>query len=189
MVGMRADLLIDGRKHPKFATKGARLRIQALGYPGWWDAVKPVARVDAEASLALAPSGRWKPSLNFMAGGAKTFGTVPFFVAPTLGGLHTLRGYRPDRFAGEDAAYGSAELRVPLTRIKLVVPGEQGIFGFSDIGRVFVTGESSDEWHSTFGGGVWFSFIGRDNVLLAGVGKPTKGNEGARVVIGFGFPY
>lgn len=189
MVGMTAELTVDGRKPPRFATKGARLKLEASGYPAVWDATDAMGRLDGEASIAVAPSGRWQPSLNFMAGGVKTFGKVPFFIAPTLGGMHRLRGYRPDRFAGEDAAYGSAELRVPLTRIKLVVPGQQGIFGFSDIGRVFVSGETSDEWHSTMGGGVWFSFIGRDNVLLIGAGKPTKGNEGTRIVVGFGFPY
>jgi hypothetical protein len=52
---------------------------------------------------------------------------------------------------------------------------------------VYLDGESSDEWHATTGGGVWLSFLGRDNVVYAGVGAPTKGNEGTRFVLGFGF--
>ena len=190
LVGLRTEIRIDGRDHPKFASKGATLFLRATGYPKVWDADEAVARVDGEASLALAPQGRWRPSLNLMVGGVKTWGKLPFFLAPTLGGLHTLRGYRPDRFAGDAAAYGSADVRIPLTRIKLVLPGQQGIFGFADGGRVFLEGESSDKWHSSFGGGVWFSFLTRDNVAYAGIGVPTRDKaEGNRFILGFGFPY
>lgn len=190
LVGLRAGLRIDGRDHPKFASKGAALSLQATGYPKLWDADQAVARVEGEASLALAPQGKWRPSLNLMAGGVKTWGKLPFFLAPTLGGLHTLRGYRPDRFAGDAAVYGSADLRIPLTRIKLVLPGQQGVFGFADGGRVYLRSEASDKWHSAFGGGVWFSFLTRDNVVYAGVGVPTRDKaEGNRFILGFGFPY
>jgi surface antigen Omp85-like protein len=189
LVGLRAGIKIDGRDYPKFASKGAALSLQATGYPKMWDADEAIGRVEGEASLNLAPQGRWRPSLNLMAGGVKTWGKLPFFLAPTLGGLHTLRGYRPDRFAGDAAVYGSADLRIPLTRIKLVVPGQQGIFGFVDGGRVYLRGEVSDKWHSSFGGGVWFTFLTRDQVIFAGAGKPTKDKEGTRFILGFGFPY
>jgi hypothetical protein len=190
LVGLRAGIRIDGRDHPKFASKGAALSLQATGYPKVWDADEAVARVEGEASLALAPQGKWRPSLNLMAGGVKTWGKLPFFLAPSLGGLHTLRGYRPDRFAGDAAVYGSADLRIPLTRIKFVLPGQQGVFGFVDGGRVYLRGEDSEKWHSAFGGGVWFSFLTRDNVVYAGVGVPTRDKaEGNRFILGFGFPY
>lgn len=189
MAGVRAGVIIEGRDHPNFATRGAALALNAAGYGGVWDAAKPVGRVDAEGSVALSPRGSWRPTLNLMAGGVTTFGKIPFFVAPTLGGIHSLRGFRPDRFVGEDAVYGSAELRVPIARLKLVVPGEQGIFGFSDVGRVFVTGESSQNWHNTAGGGVWLSFLGRGNLIFVGFGKPTSGSEGGRTIVGLGFPF
>jgi outer membrane protein assembly factor BamA len=187
MAGMRASFLVDTRDHPAFATKGVTLSVEATGYPGFWDAVKPVGRLDGQGSLTLAPRGSWQPSLTLVAGGVKTWGRLPFFVAPTLGGSRTLRGYRPDRFAGDASVYGSAEVRLPLTRIRFIVPGQQGVFGFADGGRVYFEGETSDEWHATTGGGIWLSFLGRDNVIYGGVGMPTKGNEGTRFVLGFGF--
>jgi hypothetical protein len=187
LAGVSTTLLVDTRDHPAFATRGVTLKVEASGYPGIWDAVKPVARVDGEGSLTLAPRGSWQPSLTLLAGGVKTWGRLPFFIAPTLGGSRTLRGYRPDRFAGDASVYGTAEVRLPLTRIRLIVPGQQGVFGFADGGRVYLDGESSDQWHATTGGGVWLSFLGRDNVLYAGVGVPTRGNEGRRFVLGFGF--
>jgi hypothetical protein len=189
MVGLRGKLTLEGRDHPHFASKGGSLSLQAAGYPAVWDAEEGVGRIEAEGSFALAPGGKWRPSLNFMAGGVKTWGKLPYFIAPTLGGIHTLRGYRPDRFAGDASLYGSAELRLPLFRAKFILPGEQGVFGFVDGGRVYFRGKSSDTWHSSVGGGVWFSFLTRDNVLYAGVGAPSKGKEGARLVLGIGFPY
>lgn len=189
IAGVGAGLVIDGRDYPGFATKGAYLSLQATGYPKLWDADETVGRVDAEGALALAPQGSWRPSLNLSVGAAKTWGKLPFFLAPALGGLRTLRGYRPDRFAGDAAVYGSAELRIPLTRIKFIVPGEQGVFGFADGGRVYVDGVSDGDWHTAVGGGVWLSFLGRNNVLFVGAGKPTKDKEGTRIIVGFGFPY
>ena len=189
VAGARIGLKIDGRDYPRFASKGVALMLQATGYPKLWDADEAIAKVEGEGSVNLAPQGRWRPSLNLMAGGVKTWGKLPYFLAPTLGGLHTLRGYRPDRFAGDAAVYGSADLRIPLTRIKLVVPGQQGVFGFVDGGRVYLEGESSDEWHSSYGGGIWFTFLTRDQVAYVAAGKPTKGSEGTRLIVGFGFPY
>lgn len=189
LVGMRAGFRVDSRDYPKFPSKGVALSVEATGYPKLWDADEAIGRVAGEAALVLAPQGRWRPSLHLMAGGAKTWGKLPFFLAPTLGGLSTLRGYRPERFAGDAAVYGAVDLRIPLVRLKLVVPGQQGIFGFADAGRVYLEGEDSNEMHSSIGGGLWFTFLTRNNVIYVGAAKPTKDKaEGTRLILGFGFP-
>jgi hypothetical protein len=72
------------------------------------------------------------------------------------------------------------------------VPGQQGVFGFGDAGRVYLDGETSDELHTSFGGGIWLSFLERGNVLVAGVGVPAKAtgaDKSGRFFLGFGFPY
>lgn len=189
MAGLTTELVIDGRDFPGFATKGAYLSLKASGFPKAWDVKEAMGRVQGEASLALAPQGKWRPSLTLFAGGVKTFGAVPFFETARLGGVRTLRGYRPDRFAGDASVYGSAEIRLPLTRLQIVIPGEQGVFGFADAGRVYQAGESSNAVHSSFGGGIWLSFLGRGNVLFVGVGAPDQKKEGTRVIAGFGFPF
>jgi hypothetical protein len=189
MVGVTTELVVDGRDFPGFATKGGYLSVQASAFPKAWDVTEAMGRLQGEASLALAPQGTWRPSLTLFAGGIKTFGKVPFFETARLGGARTLRGYRPDRFAGDAAVYGSAEVRVPVTRLQIIIPGEQGVFGFADIGRVYQKGESSDELHSSFGGGVWLSFLGRGNVLFVGAGAPKDTKEGTRILAGFGFPF
>ena len=190
MVGLTAELRVDGRDFTGFASKGVYLSIKASGYPKAWDVDETFGRVSGEAGIALAPRGSWQPSIHLMVGGVKTFGdSIPFFETARLGGLRTLRGYNFDRFAGHAAAYGSAELRLPLTRIKFVVPGQQGVFGFYDAGRVWVDGEDSDEIHTAFGCGFWMSFLNRGTVAYVGVARPTKDKEGTRVLAGFGFPF
>jgi hypothetical protein len=36
-----------------------------------------------------------------------------------------------------------------------------GLSLFGDAGRVFVAGETSDKWHSAFGGGLWLNAVNR----------------------------
>jgi len=45
------------------------------------------------------------------------------------------------------------------------VPGELGLFGLTDVGRVWLAGESSSLWHKTFGGGLWFAYLNRRNTV------------------------
>ncbi len=68
----------------------------------------------------------------------------------------------------------------------LVVPADVGIFGLADAGRVFLEGESSDEWHTAFGGGLWLGFLSRSNTVSAAV---ASSKERTRVYLqaGFGF--
>jgi len=190
MVGAAAELRIDGRDYEGFASKGAYLWMKASAFPKAWDLDENLARLEAKASFTLAPQGSWRPSLTLFAGGIKVFGdSIPFFQAARLGGRETLRGYNFDRFAGDAAVYGSAEARIPISRLKLFIPGQQGVFGFYDVGQVFVKGETSDELHKAVGGGIWLSFLTRASVLYVGVAKPVKDKEGNRVLAGFGFPF
>jgi len=190
MVGAAMELRLDGRDYEGFASKGAFLWMKASAFPKAWDLDDNLARLEAKASLTLAPQGSWRPSLTLFAGGIKVFGdSIPFFQAARLGGRETLRGYNFDRFAGDAAVYGSVEARIPLTRIRLFIPGQQGVFGFYDVGQVYVKGQTSDELHKAVGGGLWLSFLTRASVVYVGVAKPVKDKEGNRVLAGFGFPF
>ncbi len=81
-----------------------------------------------------------------------------YFQALTLGVNNYIRGYRKNRFSGSSLAYGSAELRVKLFQShSYIAPGDFGIIGFYDIGRVWERGETSKKWHPSYGGGLYFS--------------------------------
>ena len=91
-------------------------------------------------------------------GGGRIFSDgFEFFQAKTLGVNNYLRGYRKNRFAGRGMAYGSGELRLRLFRSRsFVLPGDIGLIGFADVGRVFQKDEKSNKWHNSLGTGLYF---------------------------------
>ncbi len=71
-----------------------------------------------------------------------------FFNSAKLGGWTNLRGFRRTRFHGQTAFFHNLDLRLKLfTFTTYVFPGEFGVVGFQDIGRVWYDGESSSKWH------------------------------------------
>ena len=86
-----------------------------------------------------------------------------------MGGPGTLRGFRKDRFGGESSVYGNAELRLRLSQIRFLLPGEFGMFGGIDTGRVFLDADPSDadQFHTGVGGGIWMSLLQRTQTLSA----------------------
>jgi len=175
-VGARAGLTFDSRDVPANATRGIFASLQAAEYPDAWSAEGPFGQVRGQVATYLSAPVRLEPVLALRAGGQKAWGNYPFFDAATLGGGSMLRGWRQERFAGDASIYGTAELRLFLTRFFLVLPGDLGAFGLADAGRVYVSGESSDTWHTAFGGGLWVSFLGRGNTLSVSMAHGREGN-------------
>jgi hypothetical protein len=60
-------------------------------------------------------------------------------------------------------------LRLRLGKAIFIIPGEYGIFGLTDIGRVYLKGESSNKWHPAYGGGVFFSVLDLATVISLAV--------------------
>jgi hemolysin activation/secretion protein len=74
------------------------------------------------------------------------------------GGHNNLLGYRQYRFAGEQMLYNNLELRLRLASFTgYIIPGEFGMLGFYDVGRVWIKNESSNTWHHGTGGGLYFA--------------------------------
>jgi len=92
-------------------------------------------------------------------GSEKIWGDFPFFEAAFLGGAHNLRGFSTERFTGDAALFGQAELRSKLFDFKLIVPSKFGISLFGETGRVYAIGENSNKWHPSIGAGIWIAFI------------------------------
>ncbi len=97
---------------------------------------------------------REKVVIAAQVGGRKVWGDFPWHEAAFVGGKDTLRGYAEQRFAGEEAAFGSVELRVRILEGKFLFPGRVWLLGLADMGRVWDDGEDSNEWHDAYGGGV-----------------------------------
>ncbi|MEP6615551.1 MAG: BamA/TamA family outer membrane protein [Ginsengibacter sp.] len=81
-----------------------------------------------------------------------------YFQALNLGSNNFNRGFRKNRFSGSSLAYGSMELRVKLYKSQsYILPGDVGVIGFYDIGRVWKKEEISHRWHQSFGGGLYYA--------------------------------
>jgi len=81
-----------------------------------------------------------------------------FFQALDLGANNILRGFRKQRFSGSSTLYASAEERVKLFKSEsYLLPGDVGLIGFYDVGRVWMKNQSSTKWHQSYGGGVYYS--------------------------------
>lgn len=130
--------------------------IEGAVYPEMWDVASTFSTLSVTAVKYIGIRLPGEPVLALRAGAAKVWGEFPYFEAAFLGGSHTLRGFRHQRFAGDAAVHGSAEVRVPVARFKWWVPLNVGLLGIYDIGRVYLDGESPGGWHTTAGGGLWF---------------------------------
>lgn len=164
-----------------------RVRVEVDGHlsPAVGDLTSPMGSFGGAVSALLAtPSGRisFAPRI----GGKQVLGNFPWYEAAFVGGQETLRGWNANRFAGDRALWGSGELRIQLARPVVVVPSRLGIYGFSDVGRVFVEGASPDGWHLGFGGGLYLQPLGQPYLVRVGLGR---GSERTTFSATLGLPY
>jgi len=174
-MGARLRLTADTRDTTENARSGVLVSTQASAYPAAWDVRRAFADVRTTASTYITAPTRLSPTLALRVGGDKLWGDYPFYEAAFVGGASTVRGWREQRFAGDASMYGNAELRFFLTKFFFLLPGDLGAFGLADGGRVFRAGEQSNVWHSALGGGLWASFLGRNNTLSASYARGREG--------------
>ena len=185
-LGAELALEFDSRNRTHGATRGMTVEIGGRAYPAVWHVDSAFGELHGEVTTYLTPPVAFQPTLALRAGGRKLWGRYPFFEAAFIGGTSSVRLGRVNRYAGDAAVYGNAELRLPLAKVMLVLPADLGVFGLADAGRVFVEGESSDKWHTAFGGGLWLSFLNRANTISAAVAAGEE-RTGFYMQAGFGF--
>jgi Omp85 superfamily domain len=155
--GAVADLRLDGRDSLPVTRSGWWLGAEVEGFGSDLGGGFGSLRGEGRTYLSLGAG----PILALRAGGEAVGGDFPFQEAAYLGGGSSLRGYPFERFAGDAAAFGSAELRQPLGQVRLLVRGRVGVFALADAGRVWMDGDSPGDWHTGVGGGVWFETVGK----------------------------
>jgi hypothetical protein len=174
---------LQALKDDRLALSGIRLEGEGFYYPKAGDVRSAFGGVEGKVRGYLM--GR-RAMLAAKVGGRRLFGDYPWFESAFVGGSPNLRGYRRDRFAGDGSLYGSLEARLWLFRGKLIAPGRWGLFGLTDTGRVFLEGDTSDAWHATYGGGVFFQMLTLHAVFHAAV---AHGDEGTRFYVDYGFNF
>lgn len=182
-VGAEAGVAVDRRNDPVFPTGGFRVQLSGSGYLPVWDVREEYGRVDGVATGYLPLRLGFPSVLAFRAGGGAAFGAFPFHEAVFLGGSRSLRGHGLHRFAGDAAAFGGAEWRVPITPAEIFVHGTLGISAFADAGRVYLEGESPGGWHAAFGGSLWFA------MPVGALTFSYAHGEDDRIYVHFGLPF
>ena len=169
-LGGRVRLEWDSRDSERYPTRGVFARADGAAFPAVWGPDSSYGFVDGSVSGYLTGTGLpLRPTLALRAGGRKVWGPYPFFASAFLGDASTVRLGRQNRYAGDASLYGNAELRLRLTDFFVILPGELGVFGLADAGRVYFSGEESDRWHSAFGGGVWVALLQYTTLLQVAV--------------------
>ncbi len=185
-VGAAADFRVDTRDQPRAAHRGVTFGLGGSYYARALDVTAPFGEGHADASSYLTASIPLHPTLALRIAGQRVWGQYPFYEAAYIGGATTVRGFVEHRFAGDAAVYGSAELRLSVTKFFFLLPGELGVFGLGDAGRVYLSGETSDRWHAAAGGGLWLAFLNRANTLSVAA---AHGGEGTRIYARAGFAF
>jgi hypothetical protein len=185
-VGGGVTFRFDSRNRVNAATRGVLFELGGKLYPGVWDLDSTFGEVQGLATTYLSARAPLDPTLALRIGGRKLWGAYPYFEAAFIGDVSTVRLGRVNRYAGDASAYGSAELRLSLGQAQILLPADVGVFGLADAGRVFLEGESSDEWHTAFGGGVWLAFLDRAHTLSLAAASSDE-RTGIYLQGGFGF--
>jgi hypothetical protein len=160
-VGAFLGALIDTRDLPSFPRQGVHAGMSATAFPGIWGVPGAFGGTEAALATYLPLPLPVETTLALRLGGELAWGDYPLQEAAYVGGSRSLRGFTRQRFAGDAAAFGGAELRTFLTRFNLISRGDLGIIALADAGRVFVDGDGSSRWHRGFGGGLWVGILDR----------------------------
>ena len=185
-VGGRATAIIDNRNDKTLTSRGIfwETRFSSLGNLN--DNSHAYSQLNSDLSVFMSFNTRADVVLASRIGYGKTFGQYEFYQAQYLGGLENLRGYRKYRFAGDEIFYHNLDLRVKLGDFETYLfPGSLGLQFFNDIGRVWLKGEDSHQWHDGYGGGVWISPL-KKFVFSASYGQ---GTDGGVFLFKLGFQY
>ncbi len=156
--GVVMNLISDKRNNAVLPTWGNMVNFKIQGYAGLNSYSKSFIQIIPEFAFYKSFGSQSTIVLADRFGGGVTIGKTAFYQSLFLGGQSNLFGYRQYRFAGQHSAYNNLELRIKLGDFaNYILPGQFGITGFFDIGRVWEKDMPSDKWHTGQGGGIYFA--------------------------------
>ena len=186
LLGFGVQAGLDTRNHLLFPTGGVRLTLDAWNYPDPFHQGRPFQKLAADVRTYAGGTLLTDMVFAVRVAGEKLYGSFPFYEAAFLGGGGSLGGYFLQRFAGDASVLASANLRISLFRMKLLVPTEVGMHILGDVGRVWVDESSPGGWHSDAGGGLWFAPLSRDVIISVSAASSV---DGLFVYGGLGFAF
>ncbi len=157
-LGGKAKLDITYVNNEVFPTRGITWFSEFISLRGFNANTHALTKLTSDMTIyaSIKDPGRVGAVLRF--GGGHIFSKhYEYFQAMDIGANNFVRGYRKNRFSGSSIAYASAELRVKLFKSQsYLFPGDIGMMGFYDLGKVWQRGETSKKWHGAYGCGLYF---------------------------------
>ena len=113
-----------------------------------------------------------------------------FFDMPTIGGQKGIRGYRTERFYGKSTLWHNTDLRVKFgSSYNPTLPFTFGCFASFDYGRVWLANDKSENWHYSYGGGIYFTPIDMLIFSLGAYIPKERLEESPRITLRLGFEF
>jgi Omp85 superfamily domain/Calcineurin-like phosphoesterase len=165
--GAKLAIELNNLNSELFPTRGLHWNTEFSFLSGISDKSSGVVKLTSDMAIYASLSNPARVVTVIRLGAGHIFNkNFEYFQALNLGSNNFLRGFRKNRFTGSSLAYGSLEMRVKLFRSNwYILPGDVGVLGFGDIGRVWLKSESSERWHTVVGGG--FYYVPFDMVLVS----------------------
>ncbi len=157
-LGLKSKLDITYINNEIFPTRGITWYNEFTGLRGFNSNTHGLTKLTSDMTIYASIQDASRVSAVLRFGGGHIFSKgYEYFQALNLGANNYLRGYRKDRFSGSSMAYSNTELRFKLFKSKsYLLPGDVGIMGFYDLGRVWERTQTSGKWHSSYGGGLYY---------------------------------
>jgi Omp85 superfamily domain len=165
-LGLGASIGRDTRDRLNYTRSGSHVTLGMTWYPRLWDAEESFGNASASVAGYYTPEWFTHLTLALRLSGQIAFGRYPYHEAVYLGGARSLRGYEPQRYAGDAGALANSEARLALARLPIGAPLDFGVVGIADVGRVWLEGEDSNVWHAGTGGGIWLALADRSFGLV-----------------------
>jgi hypothetical protein len=185
-IGLHAEYSYSNSDNEAFPTMGMSTSLE-VGYKTEVDDGANFGYIIPSLSFdyKLIPSGKlvlatkWKAHFN-------VGDDFEFYQGATLGGLDGLRGFRNQRFTGKKSYYQNTDIRLSLGQKRTgILPAALGIYAGFDYGRVWLTNETSNTWHTSYGGGFFYD-AANIATLRAAVFNSV---DGIRLTFGLGFGF
>ncbi|GAB2836711.1 BamA/TamA family outer membrane protein [Ferruginibacter profundus] len=173
--GVVIKFVKDNRSNKIIPVRGSYLSVNTQAYAGINNYSKNFAQVIPEFAFYKKLSNKENIVFANRLGGGITLGKTAFYQSQFLGGHENLYGYRQYRFAGNYMLYNNAELRIKIAQAgSYILPGQLGLIGFYDAGKVWANGSNSKKIHQGVGGGIYFA-PAQIAVLQLILGHSTEG--------------
>ncbi|WP_295769687.1 BamA/TamA family outer membrane protein [uncultured Mucilaginibacter sp.] len=175
-IGLLVNFNANKRNSNVLPSNGYYVNVTLQAYNGLNSYTRSFAQIRPEFTYYFSLNAKGTFVISDRVGGGLSVGKPAFYQSMFLGGQGgNLLGYLGNRFAGDHMFYNNLQTRLNLFNIAgYVLPGQLGVTGFYDTGRVWVRGQSSNKWHAGTGGGVYFAPAGVA-VIQVLAGHSTEG--------------